>query len=171
MLNHLAIRPAAKSLNWQPLQWHWTNRDLPAVQVGGVMTCFIMTGFNLYTFEVPSRHFCKAIEALLKDYHCIYIYMWLIILIVVHFQKHETAFYGLPQWQCGNAHLWWVAAGSTEKSTTRTMNPKNGKKYVSRGYPFPVSAESANSRAAPSEHVIIMAMTILGGNLYISMYP
>ena len=50
------------------------------------------------------------------------------------------------------------------------MNPKNGKKYVSRGYPSPVSAESANSRAAPSEHVIIMAMTILGGNLYISMY-
>ena len=38
-------------------------------------SCFIMTCFNLYTFEVPSRHFCKAIEALLKDYHCIYIYM------------------------------------------------------------------------------------------------
>ena len=75
--------------------------------------------------------------------------MWLIILIVVHFQKHETAFYGLPQWQCGNAHLWWVAACSTKKSTTRTMNPKNGKKYVSRGDPSRIWSRKCKFTGSP----------------------
>ena len=34
-------------------------------------------------------------------------------------KKHETAFYGLPQWQC--AHRWWVAACSTNKKVRREL--------------------------------------------------